>query len=141
MANVAFPAAVSDVTSGMTAIAIPVALAAFLAWSALRDRSIRRRATRAGAWGAPAIRHAEGLRGERGILLVNDEGLGWAPEGSDPAGVVPWEDVAAMDLRGRGREGLGIPLVPLPTVQLGVQTRGGAARFVLPRGTLRPAHP
>ena len=131
MSNVAIPSAASDLTAGMTVVAVLIGLAAFLGWSALNDRAIRRRAARNGAWGAPAIRHAGGLRGERGILLVNDEGIGWAPEGPEPAAVVPWDEVTALGLEGRGRAGLGIPLVPLPTVPIGVQMRSGASRFTL----------
>jgi hypothetical protein len=133
MSNVALPSAASDLRYEV--VAVLIGLAAFLAWIALRDRAIRRRAAGNGAWGAPAIRHAGGLGGERGILLVNDEGIGWAPEGPEPAAVVPWDDVTALGLEGRGRAGLGIPVVPLPTVHIGVQMRSGASRFtVTPSG-------
>jgi hypothetical protein len=66
------------------------------------------------------------LRGERGILLVNDEGIGWAPEAQDPI-ILPWHHIASLQLKGRGRQGLGPRALPTPSVWLGVQTVDGGA--------------
>jgi hypothetical protein len=122
---------VADVDARLILPAVVAALVAYGAWLAFRERHVKRRAADAGAWGAPASRIGPPASWENGILLSNEEGLGWAPEDRDPV-ILPWDHVASLRFVGRGRDGLGIRALPTPTVRLEVQDASGAeSTFVL----------
>ncbi len=80
--------------AGLLIAAVVAGFVAFVAWKAAGEERLRRRLTKEGAWGTPATPKGAVTTG---VLLVNREGLAWAPSVGTPV-LVGWDDIASVAL-------------------------------------------